>query len=457
MSESDNYTHMRGEASKTNIDDYLPDSSPRPHYVITTIYPPSNDHLEVPEREVTVRNGFIVPPVPSPRTGQGRPDRVIVARPEDGGTATGERDLSGGMAYPSAEGACPEHSANFLKPLMVSNLSTLPNPSPEGAELSPRRFLSHMSLPRGKFISLERDVSIISLLRNLHRSEFRGTCWINLGGSNIRLVYDAGRIILAEYDNLGGDMALWMIYTQRFTKGDVLISDLDEAQVRLALEFNRPWCVKGNQEPAWIASGANIQDAGNIQPGGSDSGPDHYPETSFDSEMRPVYPDPGSSDTSQTGIDAETTSGDTLPSTAEEEGSLTGSSVENDQPGWRKDPAVPSHARNHAPLPPADPSKKDIHGSCGPLHSEDPAMGERWKKALYMPVKPAGTGDRGYDSHDKINGPAPAMLHEFELLPADSVLFEDIPIRKKLRRVSGPEPAEQWKYMGINRGQNSSV
>jgi hypothetical protein len=314
-----------------------------------------------------------------------------------------------------------------------------------------------MDLPRGKFRSLERNASIISILRHLHNHEFRGTCRINRGGSNIRLVFDHGRIILAEYDNLVGDKALGMVYAHRFSQCDTLVSDFDEAQIRLSLEFNQSWCVKGNQEPDWIASGRIIRNAGNSQSGGSFFVPDQYPEKIPGPEMQPVYQDPGSLGTSQTNVDSVTTNDVITPGPPGEEGVHTAPYVENEQADWKRALTIPLSSSYDNAAPSHDPecSVKDIRSCIDPMHSEDQVEG--WKKALYLPVEPVNTSEWRFDGADVTGGSIPVYLHEFELLPADSILFEAVRLRERMPKFFGPEPSEQWKYMGANRGENSSV
>ncbi|NYT16759.1 MAG: hypothetical protein GKC06_01965, partial [Methanomicrobiales archaeon] len=93
------------------------------------------------------------------------------------------------------------------------------------------------------------------------------------------------------------------------------------------------------------------------------------------------------------------------------------------------------------------------HAEGGP---EDQGTVEGWKKALYIPVVPVLSEDK--PSVEKAMGNRiSAVVPDFEPLSADSGLFDDIPAGKKMPRAPAPEPAEQWKSMGMNRGENSSV
>ncbi|MCG7854285.1 MAG: hypothetical protein MIO88_00375, partial [Methanoregulaceae archaeon] len=89
---------------------------------------------------------------------------------------------------------------------------------------------------------------------------------------------------------------------------------------------------------------------------------------------------------------------------------------------------------------------------------EDPGNVEGWKKALYIPVVPRLSEEKPSAKQAiGVSSRISAVVPGFEPLSADSGLFDDIPVGKKMPRAPAPEPAEQWKSMGMNRGENSSV
>jgi hypothetical protein len=92
-----------------------------------------------------------------------------------------------------------------------------------------------MELPRGRFRALKKNIRLNILLYALHITAFTGFCWINLHGNATLLVFKRGRIILAEYDGLAGDIALDQIYSHINNRDDLFLNDLDDGQINLAL------------------------------------------------------------------------------------------------------------------------------------------------------------------------------------------------------------------------------
>lgn len=342
-----------------------------------------------------------------------------------------------------------------------------------------------MELPRGKFRSLEKNTTILSLLRHLHAVGFRGTCRINRDGSRILLVFDQGRIILAEYDNLVGDVALGMISTHRFARIDAIIADLDEAQIRLSLEFN-PWGrVQGNQEPSWIVFPRMTQGTGWSFPEGSEQVREKILELVQGSEMRSV-PDTVAVDEPDRSSAAETSPEILHAYSPGRPGEPAGMPVVEAPDGsdWRKALAMPIFPSQDVPVSSLRPGPdcipipiKDMDGKAvgatpldspaprkiippnpAGLHPEEPVIAEGWRKALYAPLISERSPDTGSGEESrKDSGRIAGTVGGFELLSPDSGLFDDIPHGKKVTRVPAPEPAEHWKSMGINRGENSSV
>lgn len=474
MPEPKNNTPGQRRAPKTILDDYLPDYSPRPKYVIATIYPPASEPLTTPDREAVDRKGHPDHLLPSQEITSGSSEQGLPVRAENRIAGTVWRESSFGRASPHTARSGSESAGILNAAGAIGTIGHFPEPSMPPAEPSERE-PSRMELPRGKFCSLERNTSIISLLHRLHSRGFQGTCKINRGGSKILLVFDRGRIILAEYNNLGGDPALGMICTHRLEQVDALISELDDAQIRLSLEFNPSWKVRGNQEPSWV-----------VYPGTMDLSGSFSGKSESESVQQALLPETGCLPDEPSGLTDELATAAGPAERPEEPGDQSGIPIcgEADTPDWkqalalplcpsRNDPVLSSHpgpagsqlrkegvdwkAALSAPVP--SPSHPAIMDLSGPEHrGEGTEFVEGWKKALYMPVEsaqpactePAGLPDRNH-SHTG------TVIPDFELLSADSGLFDDIPVKRKVRRASGPEPAEQWRSMGSNRGENCSV
>jgi hypothetical protein len=434
MPESKDNTHRQGSTPKPFLDDYLPDYSPRPKYVIATIYPPSSERHE---------RGLI-----------------------DTGWKESSLGIPAGRVAGSGSGSADPLVSS---PVLIGTVGQLPKSSGLVTEPYEKECRPHMELPRGKFRSLERNASLISLLQRLYIRAFRGSARINRNGNTILLVYDQGKIILAEYDNLAGDAAIEMICTHRFSSVDAIISDLDDAQIRLSLEFNPSRRVQADQAPSCIVSLGRMPDTARNLSLPEEPAPEpelqKYQEAASGPEIRSVHPNAGA------------------PEAPGEQVGLTGPDGA-DTPDWRKaltmpltpsrddpvsfaqpDPGIPQVQEREVdwmnalttPLIPRR-SGEDIRKSHETGNPENQGEVEGWKKALYTPVISAHPEEKASaEQATGVTSRLSAGIPDFELLSSDSVLFDDVSVEKKMPKAPAPEPAEQWKSMGMNRGENSSV
>jgi hypothetical protein len=473
MPETHENTRGQNGAPKPLLDDYLPDFSPRPKYVIATIFPPSPDPLVISEREIA---DMSVSPVSLQKPASAGAALVIPPCKEERIQGTGGKGSTVRAHCGVASGSGADSSSGLLHQgsTIIPSARRIPEPCAQDA-------VSRMDLPRGKFRTLERNASIISLLYRLHTSGFRGYCRINRDGMPIILVFDQGRIILAKYDDLAGDSALAMVCTHRFAQVDALISDLDDAQIRLSLEFNPSWKVKVDQQPSWIASPELMPEPGKSIFEDPES---TYQNTRSSPGREPLNPDsrlPDASGQRPVALSLSPPSPTTLPDRTVPGAEGSGESpAEEDLPDWKKalgvspvssgngsenltpqcsklvpnqDAEVDWKAALTAPI--TAPYKK-IPVSHERICPESPAE-EGWKKALFLPVESAIPGEEVSELPDVQKERIHTSVPGFERLSADSVLFDDIPSGKRVPRSTGPEPVEQWRSMGINRGENSSV
>ncbi|NYT17555.1 MAG: hypothetical protein GKC06_06075, partial [Methanomicrobiales archaeon] len=226
-------------------------------------------------------------------------DAVLPVRHDNGIIGADRKESS--LEIPSgrvASAGSGSGDTELKSPFSIGTVGQLPKSSSLVPEPSVKEGLPLMELPRGKFRLLERNASLISLLNHLHVDAFRGSCRINHNGSTILLVFDQGKIILAEYDDLASDAALDMICTHRFARVDAIISDLDAAQIRLSLEFNPSWKVQIDQEPLCIVSPELIPATGITsslhEESFSEQEPEKHLKTDSGSEIRSVQPGAGS-------------------------------------------------------------------------------------------------------------------------------------------------------------------
>ena len=114
-----------------------------------------------------------------------------------------------------------------------------------------------MQLPRGTFREIRKKVVLQDLLSEFEDTRFTGTCGIVAGPATGSFVFQNGACILARFHGQSGDAAIREMQQSARDAVDVIISTLDEAQVRLALEFN----------PACIVLTEPASDTGNSPPG----------------------------------------------------------------------------------------------------------------------------------------------------------------------------------------------
>jgi len=99
-----------------------------------------------------------------------------------------------------------------------------------------------MQLPRGTFREIRKKVVLQDLLAEFEDTRFTGTCGIVAGPATGSFVFQNGACILAKFHGQAGDAAIREMQQSARDAVDVIISTLDETQVRLSLEFN-PACI----------------------------------------------------------------------------------------------------------------------------------------------------------------------------------------------------------------------
>jgi hypothetical protein len=97
-----------------------------------------------------------------------------------------------------------------------------------------------MQLPRGTFREIRKAELISSLLRDLEQKNYSGICSISSEMVSGTLVFKSGKCILAKILNKSGDGAWEELQKMGSNEVDAALSTLDEAQIQLALEFNKP-------------------------------------------------------------------------------------------------------------------------------------------------------------------------------------------------------------------------
>jgi hypothetical protein len=95
-----------------------------------------------------------------------------------------------------------------------------------------------MQLPRGKYRAIKKGVQLGEILEEMIKTRFSGICLFSSDTTNGTVVFRNGIVLLAKVQNQYGDTA-WdeagMLWDHVI---DAVVSDLDKAQMQLALEFN---------------------------------------------------------------------------------------------------------------------------------------------------------------------------------------------------------------------------
>lgn len=96
-----------------------------------------------------------------------------------------------------------------------------------------------MQLPRGTFREIRKAVVLESLLKELNGEKFSGVASISSHSLAGSLVFRGGTCILVKVRNSRGDAGLEELLKAKSEVVDAALSLLDDAQVDLALEFNK--------------------------------------------------------------------------------------------------------------------------------------------------------------------------------------------------------------------------
>lgn len=91
----------------------------------------------------------------------------------------------------------------------------------------------------GTFREIKKAELISSILNEIERTKFSGICHISSDPVKGTVVFKSGKCILAKIQHKSGDEAWYELMKMSNHKVDVALSSLDEAQVQLALEFNK--------------------------------------------------------------------------------------------------------------------------------------------------------------------------------------------------------------------------
>jgi hypothetical protein len=96
-----------------------------------------------------------------------------------------------------------------------------------------------MQLPRGTFRLIHKGVRLGGILGELAASRFTGISSLSSLSINGTLVFRGGECVLAKIQTQYGDPAWEIVISQPDMVTDIALSDLNNAQLQLALDFNK--------------------------------------------------------------------------------------------------------------------------------------------------------------------------------------------------------------------------
>lgn len=95
-----------------------------------------------------------------------------------------------------------------------------------------------MDLPRGTFRAIRKNERLDALLQELEKTQFSGICNVSFGNQKGFLVFRKGVCILGTIGNFLSTRA-WEEFGKRGTEiVSAALSDLNEMQIELAIEYN---------------------------------------------------------------------------------------------------------------------------------------------------------------------------------------------------------------------------
>jgi len=102
-----------------------------------------------------------------------------------------------------------------------------------------------MQLPRGTFREIRKKVRLGDLIAELERTRFTGTCGIVSGPATGSFVFLDGTCILAKFRGETGPAGWATMQQYAGDAVDVILATLDDAQIKLSLEFNAACRIRG--------------------------------------------------------------------------------------------------------------------------------------------------------------------------------------------------------------------
>jgi hypothetical protein len=147
------------------------------------------------------------------------------------------------MAMKAAAGAAPVPVPSSPKPAgVLPARKKPPSRDPPGSARGDAR-VPPLQLPRGRFHSIKRGITLSDLIDDMRETHFSGYCSLSMNQESITFVAEDGICLLVDFYPERGSAALQIMQTSLEDEITAELYTLTPAQMQLALEFNRDYRV----------------------------------------------------------------------------------------------------------------------------------------------------------------------------------------------------------------------
>ncbi|MDG6257027.1 MAG: hypothetical protein QCH35_05445 [Methanomicrobiaceae archaeon] len=153
------------------------------------------------------------------------------------------REFNPSMAMKGAPAPIPAPATSGRAPAGTSQGRTKPKSRGEGETVRTDARVPPLQLPRGRFHSIKRAITLSDLIDEMRETHFSGYCNLTMNQESITFVAEDGICLLVDFYPERGSAALQIMQTSLEDEITAELYTLTPAQMQLALEFNRDYRV----------------------------------------------------------------------------------------------------------------------------------------------------------------------------------------------------------------------
>jgi hypothetical protein len=147
------------------------------------------------------------------------------------------------MGMKAAPSMAPAPAQPRKKPAGGSTVKKIPRPQGGGSVVRTDGRVPPLQLPRGRFHSIKRGITLSDLIDDMRDTHFSGYCSLTMNQEAITFVAEDGICLLVDFYPERGSPALQIMQTSLEDEVTAELYTLTPAQMQLALEFNRDYRV----------------------------------------------------------------------------------------------------------------------------------------------------------------------------------------------------------------------